>query len=240
MPRKIEISDDVIINAYQDLRSYAKVAEQLGIGEATVHRVLKRNGIERVGLAEYRAKMGDPKTQPYVGVYQGSTDQILEWYRDGLSMRDIAKRIGRSTHVVVRRIKAAGISRPFQGSGADQTNWKGGRLDAGQGYWRVWVASNDPMTSMRNHQGYVLEHRLVMARKLGRPLLPHENVHHLNGERGDNRPENLELWHVRQPPGQRQADMPPNASEANIDVAAEFAKARKKMRELLRKHDVLP
>lgn len=51
-----------------------------------------------------------------------------------------------------------------------------------------------------------LEHRVVMEHILGRPLYAHENVHHLNGARSDNRPENLELWSTMQPTGQRVAD----------------------------------
>jgi hypothetical protein len=46
---------------------------------------------------------------------------------------------------------------------------------------------------MAHQNGYVFEHRLVLARFLNRPLLRRETVHHLNGDSLDNRLENLEL-----------------------------------------------
>lgn len=72
--------------------------------------------------------------------------------------------------------RAAGMA------GQGHWHWRGGRYIDGQGYRRIWTPD-----------GYQLEHRVVMERRIGRPLAPHETVHHRNGDRLDNRPQNLEL-----------------------------------------------
>jgi hypothetical protein len=85
--------------------------------------------------------------------------------------------------------------------GANSHRWHGGRRKSKGGYIQIYAPEHP-----NNVQSYILEHRLVMEKHLNRVLLAHENVHHLNGVRDDNRLENLELWSVSQPSGQRVSD----------------------------------
>ena len=68
--------------------------------------------------------------------------------------------------------------------------------------YRILELNNHPILGT----GRFLEHRIVMAEHLGRKLESFENIHHINGDGKDNRIENLELWIVWQPPGQRLED----------------------------------
>lgn len=79
----------------------------------------------------------------------------------------------------------------------DHPRWKGGRHVSSGGYSQVMVPTEDPMIVMADSRGRVYEHRLVMARALGRPLRSDEQVHHKNGNKLDNRIDNLELLSIQ-------------------------------------------
>ena len=72
--------------------------------------------------------------------------------------------------------------------------WINGKTITQQGYVLVWVADDDFFASMKQGKSpYVFEHRLIMAKSLGRNLHKWEIVHHKNHIKGDNRIENLQL-----------------------------------------------
>ena len=77
------------------------------------------------------------------------------------------------------------------------------RVKIEQGYVRIKV----PGHPRGGRHGWTLEHIVVMEGILRRELFPGESVHHKNGVRDDNRPDNLELWVVSQPAGQRPEDL---------------------------------
>jgi len=78
--------------------------------------------------------------------------------------------------------------------GPKNPQWKGGRVTChGDGYVLIKLSEDDFFRSMAGKQGYVLEHRLVVAKSLGRCLQPWEKVHHKNGIKDDNRRFNLKL-----------------------------------------------
>ena len=87
-------------------------------------------------------------------------------------------------------------------SGDKNPGWKGGKRLESSGYVEIY----QPSHPKSRQNGYVKEHRLVMEKHLGRLLTDEENVHHVNGDKSDNRLENLELWSTSQPPGQRVED----------------------------------
>lgn len=100
---------------------------------------------------------------------------------------------------IERLARLSGLKPNHKGAppGEHSPTWKGGRINAGQGYIRVWVPRRRGYFRTINGKhkpgNYILEHRLVMQNFLGRKLKRSELVHHRNGVKDDNRLENLEI-----------------------------------------------
>lgn len=96
--------------------------------------------------------------------------------------------------------------------GGNLTRMDKGTRSCGHGFGYIDAHGYRRLSSMSDHpnaykNGSIFEHVVVMTEILGRPLVAGENVHHKNGIRDDNRRENLELWVVSQPSGQRIDDL---------------------------------
>lgn len=75
-------------------------------------------------------------------------------------------------------------------TGTKNGMWRGGKSIASNGYVLVRVGTSHHLSDVR---GYAYEHRLVAEVKLGRRLKPKEVVHHKDGVRTNNAPNNLEI-----------------------------------------------
>ena len=112
-------------------------------------------------------------------------NKARDLYEAGSTLVEIGKVFGVCGRTVGKYLKAAGCKirdHSQRAIGPLNFSWKGGRSITKDGYVHIRVDGV-----------YILEHRLVMERLIGRPLTSCDVVHHCNGIRDDNRPENLKL-----------------------------------------------
>jgi DNA invertase Pin-like site-specific DNA recombinase len=171
-----------IISMYERGDSLTAISVHFNCGQEGIAKILRRHGvvIRRAG-------------NQFKVVAPDETQRIVELYEAGFSQSAIAKQMGIGLPIVNRILRSKGIRpRARKAEGERHGNWKGGRIQMGD-YRAVRVERDHPLSAMCIGNGYIPEHRLVMAESLGRPLEAYETVHHINGDKMDNRLENLQL-----------------------------------------------
>lgn len=180
------ITRELLLDAYENqVLTLEEIGVLYGVSGHTIRNAMRHFGITMRGAWETRKKRGSP-------FFRLSRDELKQLYCDvGLSAREIAERFGVGQTSVLRYLATYCIPIRIPRDGHGWT-WKGKKKH--RGYVQILLASDDPMYSMADQRGYVLEHRLVMARHLGRPLLRSEIVHHRpDVAKDDNRIEVLYL-----------------------------------------------
>lgn len=181
---------DELARQYAADGSFRQLGLRHGVSPQTVKKWLIEAGIEVHGTR--------PATRPDLSRYDKATWQ--EMYDEAQSVRELARRLGRDVAAVRYHLKRVGVATKRTGFKSPRTvptpvgdqhyNWKGGVITHSSGYVLEYAPWHPAAKSAK---GYVLQHRLVMERSLGRYLTRHELVHHKNEVKTDNRLENLEI-----------------------------------------------
>lgn len=184
-PKKLsEEREAELVRRYDTGESLDDLIKVFGVSGTIVRRIVKRRG----GTQRPRGQQPRRFTDEEFAL-------MAEMSERGMSQYEIANHLDSRTYTVNAAMRQQGIPPAWRGAakGEKHGSWKGGRIEVGD-YISIRVWSDNPYFSMAQYNGYVLEHRLVMAEYLGRPLYTWETVHHIDSEKKrDNRIENLQL-----------------------------------------------
>ena len=178
-----DLIESEIAAAYERGDPIQAIADRYGCCYNTVRNIAARHNV--------------PPRTPGNKWKEPSAEQVdlaIKLWNENLSLSYIGSKVGLTAGNVARVLHDQGVKTEKRGkpTGKYAGNWKGGRRIV-DGYVKVLLQDYTPYASMRQGNGYVLEHRLVMAEHLGRALTSDETVHHINGNTTDNRIENLQL-----------------------------------------------
>lgn len=168
-----------IVKKYNAGTWVADLVAEYGATAHSIHKVLDKNNCIK-------------RQNPAPTLTDEELREIERLHNSGLGQMKISLKLGRSQTFISSVMKRHGIPvhNPIKHT---HGSWKGGRQITGDGYIRVRIERSDPYFTMANCHGYILEHRYVMAKKLGRLLKETETVHHIDGKKANNNEANLQL-----------------------------------------------
>lgn len=176
-----------VAEAYEAGEPASRIARRLGVCRATVVDAVCRSGVKV-----------KPRGQTPLKVTPEMQAEIRRLWDEGHTQTYIAKAISINQTTISGWLRSGRIEvkrRNFRRSPLTYST-DGGRTRNQEGYVLIHKQIVDEsLWSMAYSNGYIPEHRLVMSKVLGRPLLSHETVHHIDGNKTNNAPENLQLRH---------------------------------------------
>lgn len=156
---------------FQEKKSYAQIAKIYNVSFQTIGKWFKEYGLKARSWSTKGLKFEGRKLSD-------ETKEKLRKSHTGKKMDEETKRKISEEHI------KSGRSR-----GENSNWWKGGKYTDKYGYVFIWC----PDSKLPTKSIHKLEHRVVMEKHLGRPLTCDEHIHHINGNKSDNRIENLQL-----------------------------------------------
>lgn len=185
---------------FRDDPSIARILEKYESG-VSAKQIAKLESCSTEAVLNLLKSRGVSIRSPKPHLSQDEKHKLRDLYAGGKTFAEAAAEIGCHVNTALRIIndEYPEIVRSHL-TGPGGPHWKGGVSTDSQGYVQEWVSRDDPFFCMatrngKSDAGYAPQHRLVMARKLGRPLLSTETVHHIDGEKSNNDPGNLQLRH---------------------------------------------
>lgn len=180
--KKYKISFEDIETAYvKDGKTLEEMRDIIGVKSViTVSKILRAYGFEtnknNLTASQTKKQMNDADFKKYL--YE-------EYVTKGKSADAIAQGLNVSSSVVLKYLKKYEI--PRRSRNTRSSCFQGGRNICSNGYVEIIIPGH-PSTNTR---GYVYEHRVVAEKRLGRYLRTDEVVHHIDGNKTNNAPENL-------------------------------------------------
>ena len=158
---------------------------------------IRKQRLIEFGASKFRTKLDYAGRTIWFGFLTCPECNRKRWVSDGQASRKKFSGICLSC-TAKKNVKHANAPEAKRNWGVSSHLYRRGFTLNDSGYRMVSIPRQHPFRTMADRWGKIREHRLKMAEFLGRPLKRWEQVHHKNGDRQDNRIENLELLSMSQ------------------------------------------